>query len=370
MHKKVLGFVLAAFIVATRVFGYEASPPQPTNTANLLTLDSNSNAIQPAEHECNTQMFESDPTTLASFQDASHKSSLYKVRKSGRPFYAGSFYAGCDHVLVKPHFSRNIAYWSEGEVTSEFSSFAWETNYTPRAYFGYQACNGMGIRGRYWTFDGSASFFKEELSDEEIVIESYLADASVEINVDETLEGLHYIDTRVFDFEFTCHRHFRQGWLTGSGGMRYAKITQGADWYETGNSSAQLNESINLLYEFEGIGPTLALESGVPLFDSSFAFFANYRGSLLFGDRSGSVIGTGAADIIPVYDGLLPMVEGQIGVQWLRAIRGRTLTLRAAMEAQSWFRAGGASGGDDEGMPADQLDLGFFGTSITTIISF
>ncbi len=184
------------------------------------------------------------------------------------------------------------------------------------------------------------------------------------VDVDGTLLGQHSIKARIFDAEFTKSGNFLWGWLEGSGGLRYARVEQDASWQETGGI-----EFVVINFDFEGTGPTLALKGGVPLFDSNLSFFAGGRTSLLYGNRSAiSSDDTPAGDIITNYDGLLPILEARTGFEWATVIYGYNVFLQAAVEGQTWFRGGAASGGDDEGIPADQLDMGFFGGSFSTII--
>lgn len=289
---------------------------------------------------------------------------------AGRPPIAGGnssryFYGGYEHVFVKPYFSRNIAFWNESAgIQSQFSSFDWNTIYSPRVFVGYEAPGGTGIRGRFWLFDADASFVRTESPGDNLGIETNLADNGASIEAPGTLVGRHSIQAKVFDLEFTRHGDYRWGQLIASGGLRHATLKQSADWSETGGLGA-----IQLRHGFTGFGPTVAAEGSVPLFGSSLSFFAGGRTSLLFGNRSALLSDeVTLRDMIPDFDGLLPIVEAHVGLDWSSIVLGRKVVLRSALEGQSWFNGGGASGGDDEGMPANQIDMGFFGVSLTAII--
>lgn len=272
------------------------------------------------------------------------------------------FFAGYDNVVVKPYFSKNLAYWNLAPTPAEFTSFDWDATYTPRIFIGYEGESGTGVRARYWQFDSSTSFARAEQAGEGLFIESNLVDYDASIDVSGTLHGEHSIDLQVIDFEVTHRAEFRQGWLFGGGGFRYANLNQRALWSETGGP-----EFIRLNMEFEGVGPTIFFEGGVALFDSDVSLFANARGSLLYGNRSGFVGDDAGSDRLGNSDSLMPVFEGQIGFDWETGLCEGRFHIRVAAEAQEWFAGGAASGGDDEGTTADELDLGFFGISIAAI---
>ncbi len=283
--------------------------------------------------------------------------------------FGGRWTVGYDHVITKPYFARNIAYWNEvppGFTISEMTSFDWDAKYTPRVYFGYRGENGAEMRVRYWAFDGDSSFTRLEQAGEDLNVETNLADNGALMFVDGTLTGRHSIQTKVWDIEFAKKREFGWGWLEGVGGLRYMRLEQEAFWSESGGA-----EFILLQYDFEGFGPTIAVEGGIPLFNTGLSLFMGGRTSLLFGNRSGFVTDDlPNRDIIPSYDSLLPVIDGRVGLEYGTCVLGSKLTLRTALESQTLFGGGSASGGDDEGTAADQINMGFFGASFIAIIEF
>ncbi len=315
-----------------------------------------------SEFEARLQAMENYQPRIASLESEVQR--LPALTYQSRSF----FYAGYDHVLAKPYFSRNVAFYEMATLTSNFTSFDWSTQYTPRFYVGYEADSGTGVRVAYWQFDGQAKFLRTQQPGERLFIEVNAADATVNNEVATagatgSLVGGHSIQVDVLDLELTRNAEFAWGWLRGQGGVRYARLEQSALWLETGSP-----DFVALNYDFEGIGPTVMVEAGVPLFGSNLSAFANMRGSLLFGNRSITTRDLVGGDTIPSYDSLQSAIEGQVGLDWATTVFGHPLTVRAAMEAQTWFRGGAASGGDDEGIPVDQIDMGFFGAAFTTIL--
>ena len=93
------------------------------------------------------------------------------------------WYAIFENVIVKPHFTRNNAYFLEdppGISGQKAVQFDWDYCYSPRFELGWNGGCGVGARVRYWHFDNDneihavdsngdiASFFSEDSSDEDI----------------------------------------------------------------------------------------------------------------------------------------------------------------------------------------------------------
>ena len=276
-------------------------------------------------------------------------------------------YAGFEHVIVKPYFSRNIAFTEASTSNFRFTSFDWNATHTPRVFVAFEGDGGVGLVVSYWQFDDQTRFSRTQLPGEFLFVEVTAADQSVNNlagpgGVSGTLLGSHSVKLDVLDIEFTKRADQDWGWFAAQAGIRYGRLEQAALWTETGSP-----DFVALNFDFEGIGPTLKTEVGAYVI-GGLAVFANMRGSLLYGNRSIRTEDNLGGDFIPSYDSLQPTLEGQVGLDWRVFLFGYPVTVRAAVEGQTWFRGGGASGGDDEGIPSDQLDLGFFGGSFSTVI--
>lgn len=278
------------------------------------------------------------------------------------------WYAGYDSVIVKPYFSRNVAYWDQAAPITEVTSFDWDMKYTPRVYLGFEGTDGFGFEIRYWNFHHSTSTSATEGAAQDFFIEATLVDAEPEFDFIDDVFANHSIRMDVLDFDLTKRIDFCSSWVRGSAGIRYARLDQQGRWTD----SFFVPAALQIDYGFEGAGPTLFLEYGHSLFGGNLSAFVNSRGSLLFGQRSGVVLEDFfvVGDVVPYYDMMMPVVESQLGLDWKTSCLGVDLSMKVALEAQTWFRGGAASGGDDEGLPADQIDLGLFGLSFATVLYY
>ncbi|MCA9103475.1 MAG: hypothetical protein KDA63_20115, partial [Planctomycetales bacterium] len=203
-------------------------------------------------------------------------------------------------------------------------SFDWNSKYSPRVEIGFQPECGLGIRARYWYYDNDATF--SQLNDTQLV------------------DAQHSLSLDVTDLEVTA----RKCDLLLSGGIRYARLDQ--DYSAQGYDVDVLLDEVRTTRNFEGVGPTLGVESSSCTRWCGFGLFAKARGSLLYGESSssfatqvGSTVSTGV--VSHERDDLLAIAELQIGVDWQRSSHWGTLYLSAALEAQYWHNAGSAAAG-------------------------
>ena len=261
------------------------------------------------------------------------------------------FYMLYENVVAQPYFSRDSAYFGEYELDSVTNgwaehSFDWDTNYSPRVEIGFQPACGLGIRARYWYYDNDASLRGAEASN--------------------TVEAWHAIDLDATDLELTANK----GGLLYSGGLRYVRLDQN---YEAQSfNAAVLQDDVRVHHNFEGVGPTLAVEGSTCGRWCGFGLFAKARGSLLYGDSSSTfmsnLVDTVSNGVVGhSRDDLIAIAELQIGVDWQRCCHWGTLYLSAALEAQYWHNAGSGAPGFTDNVrgyyneSAFASDLGFLG---------
>jgi hypothetical protein len=181
----------------------------------------------------------------------------------------------------------------------------------------------------------------------------------------------HGLLLRVLDIEGTEDFVVGHVALRGAAGVRWARMLQEFFARETGGTQ----ESIRMLHDFEGLGPTVFLEAARPTAFRGLGFFANGRASVLFGESEVQGFEDEELDfLIPNHDDLLAVLECQVGAEWNLALaRASALSLRAALEGQIWFDAGSgnAAGGAAVGRtPPDIGDLGFVGFLVSANLTY
>lgn len=186
-----------------------------------------------------------------------------------------------------------------------------------RAWLGQEYASGLGWRVSGWTFDDHASV-------------DFLGLA--ELNSE--------IDLYTVDFEILRRGRFC-GWdLLASGGVRIAGIQRE---YSIGTDDLLLwfND------DFDGAGLTLALGAEQGLGCSNFSVYADFRGSIVFGDTDFEIGIGDMGDVIGVIDDLeaihgsvndraVLIWQMRLGVEYERTLRVGTLFGRAGVEAQAW----------------------------------
>ena len=142
----------------------------------------------------------------------------------------------CELTFLRYHQSGGVL-----ASNSQPAEFGFDP--APRFVAGYEGCNGLGIRGRYWFFDHSA-----------------LTDDGVE----------YAIDTYNLDLE--GYKRIALGCQTSievSGGIRYNEFDQ--------------SDSLGLSNGFKGIGGTVGLQ-GNHRFGNGLGLYARVRWSIVQGD--------------------------------------------------------------------------------------
>jgi hypothetical protein len=324
--------------------------------------------------------------------------------------WAGHFVAGAGAYIIKPYFQNNPAFFartttisSGGTTFSQETStcqhdFCWGLDAAPMVWLGYVSECGLGVRARWWLFDQRSA--TSAVSDPNTTILS-ASPAGLSIGTP-PLFSFPPSPTQMFlnsnlkldvwDFEATGETEVGRWNLLFSGGFRYAHLSQDYNALEVSQSFPPifLGRPLVLLPEpqvrqiaavssghnFNGAGPTLALEARRPIGNSRFSLFANIRGTMLFGRSkqlveqptitqfsffipTTTIVDTTAAS---VHDTVLPVAELEMGVEYARTWGAIRPFLRTGLVAQTWFDAGSAS----------QLDgnLGFLGLSVTAGLTY
>lgn len=215
---------------------------------------------------------------------------------------SGGLFGSVEVLFLRPHISGAPSSFGLGPTVSRTIDSDYTANV--RYVLGYMSDSGIGIRGRYWSFDDQYQYVPP-FAPAELGVAAEAAD----------LEAVLTQKLRHFDFEV-------------SGGVRYGKL-------EYTNPSATLLGIGQLT--FEGIGPTLGVAARRDLGVQGLSLFGNLRGSMLVGDvRNGALLPFMPATTFE--EEIMLIGENQLGVSWKHDLGQHVqLELRTAWETQYWF---------------------------------
>ena len=262
----------------------------------------------------------------------------------------GGWQVGVQYVLVKPHFDAGVDtiavavenQLQNGQLVIQLDN-GFDYEGTPRVWLGYSNCCGNGARIRYWSFDHSAERTPYGIVS---VGESFaVLDASLNV--------------QALDLEATKHLELCGTHLTLAGGLRYGKAETRRRFTYTDKTYPESNYFMDSRVDFDGVGPTVALEFRSPrhLF-CKLDLIANVRGSLLYGGTDMSLSDfevseeyneplvfatTGSEEVIVVQsedDDVVYVLETQVGTAYSIPWSCGSLSIQALFEGQLW---GGAT---------------------------
>jgi len=206
---------------------------------------------------------------------------------------------------------------------------------SPRIYLGWDNAEGLGVRARYWTFDSDATLAFPG-PEEHPPLGIFNEDVGV------LFEGTTTsLDADTFDFEATqrgCVGHLQ---FQLAGGFRYAKMETGVGVYGlagNGEVVAPFDAGINM--EFEGAGPTVAIDVRRPFGSRGLALVGSARSSWMYGKTDIGLTGMLAEEFpVAAYadDHMMQINELSLGVEWSRCLaRGGKVSVAALWESQAW----------------------------------
>jgi hypothetical protein len=245
----------------------------------------------------------------------------------------------------------------------------YDFEFSPRVWGGYQFPGGLGVRARWWHFDGSGSGTPLALGP---IPAAGLLPAPFDSF---SLAGVSFsssIDLDAIDFELSQEGQFHNWEFEVAGGVRYAEIDFVNSLELTltliddtpPNTPPDPNRVIPVAIaassKFEGVGPTINFFARRPLgFWEGLSFVADARFAFLFGDTDVVLTTTApipfpATTIATVSNHAVQVWELKVGADWTRTLaNGAQLHLGAFLEGQVW----------DWSIPAvaPGSNLGFFG---------
>jgi hypothetical protein len=262
--------------------------------------------------------------------------------------WGGGWVGSAEVTFLKPHNSSGTGFNSAidaglfSTITGASLSFDIDPDYEASGRFtvGWQACGGLGVRGRFWDYDhafdgtaavdvGTALFFPTG--------QTMALTAGLPITIG------HSWDTSVIDLEVFDTARLGCYWdVTWSAGFRYV------EYREVSNLAINVTgTAVNLaqVKDFDGIGMTTALELRRPVF-GCLDFFTNARWSILMGDEedtlsASAVIGTTAPVAVTLTEtqknDVKFIFEMQVGAQYVVPLCGNgDFFVRAGAEMQYW----------------------------------
>jgi hypothetical protein len=222
----------------------------------------------------------------------------------------------CELTFLRYHQSGGVL-----ASDSEFAEFGFEP--APRFVAGYERCDGLGVRGRYWFFDHSAAT---------------------------DVGSVYGINTYNLDLE--GYKRIALGYQTSlevSGGIRYNEFDQ--------------SDSLGLSKGFKGIGGTAGLQAN-HRFGNGLGLYARARWSIVQGDdelvSAGRFFDSREPFLEP--DATHSQTEIDFGIDWSRYLaNGAVLTVGVGGEWQQWdeYAVGRDGFGAGETVLADAGFSGF-----------
>jgi hypothetical protein len=204
---------------------------------------------------------------------------------------------------------------------------------SPRVWFGYVNCSGLGIRGRIFDYYTTASQTQTTLP----------------ANPGGSLDEMDVLKLRTFDLELTQEAEFRYWSFTTFGGLRYGQTfgqSNTSTVVPAGSFIAApgtyLGTTTNTFY---GVGLTGGLQAERVLTGNGmWSFFVNGRGSVLLGNErqnfEASVVGGAVAAVNNnrvINNTYLSIWELSCGPQWnYVTAKGARLSVRMGFETQFW----------------------------------
>lgn len=278
--------------------------------------------------------------------------------------------AGFEATFVQPRFDENVGLDvmqtpSTGLETLSEREFDYDFEFAPRVFVGAGFEDGVGLRAMWWQFDHDANPLREQppANGQGLVSPPAFGDVDVSSNVaTDVFTAATGMNAYTIDVEATKEGQFSAWRLGMAAGVRFASVDQ-SYLTELRNAGDVLRGRIEYRHRNQGFGPTLSLNSSLPLLPRVDLFAAG-RGSLLFGEATSRTVAGEDLDLTTPLttvrdtkrDDLLPTAELQLGLRW-NGDRWAGQAWRPyaslAMESQYWNGVGNAV--------SETGNLGFFG---------
>ncbi|OAI46724.1 hypothetical protein AYO44_10795 [Planctomycetaceae bacterium SCGC AG-212-F19] len=289
----------------------------------------------------------------------------------------GRVIADVGFMILKPQWKENPAMFlgtntnnDEGpgqlNVAIQQKDFDFHSQFAPSVSLGYIGQGGWGGRISWWGFavNTQESQTSDGINLAAAVSPLQIAELQDELpNTDEVGSRLVVRgEVRMDVWDVEAVRAIETGpWsLLASGGVRYAHISQ-----KYNAVARESDEGIFIFsgHNFNGAGPTLALEGRRLLGSTGLYLYGKTRGSLLYGtSKQSASIGTlDAQNNITGVDGtatsrsngVVPVGELELGAGFQRETRLGMVFLQIGVVGQAWGNIGSAA--ESSGSPNEEL---------------
>ncbi len=265
---------------------------------------------------------------------------------------ARGFFGGLELIWIRPNFDQNVAMIVDPPVGNTSVPFEYDYRLSPRAWLGWQACNGTGFRATYFRFDQSAN--SEAVTAVAGATPVYLfvygaggnLSRNANANVGQTLVSNHALELNSLDLEATQLLRWRQSQAIFGLGVRIADMQQKSRG-DVFNPGGTLEEAVRNDLHFAAAGPTVSAQLTRSIGASPFGIFAATRASLLVSETEQRIYEMKGAfttelEDIAIQREILGNLELGLGLQYEQSIgRSTSMFMRAGYECQLWLDAGG-----------------------------
>ncbi len=180
-----------------------------------------------------------------------------------------------------------------------------------RFWLAWDNPNGVGLRMRYWTYDNGTQ-----------MLDPFVGVATI-------ANGL---EADAFDLDATIRGSVGCTEFQLAGGVRYGRLQNDLSLAIPNLFTGALEA------EFEGIGPTIALNVSRPIGYRGLSLVGGVRGAWLYGetDLEAGAVGVGSL-ALEAREHMMQVWEIQLGLDWRRTTaRGRQVFGQLLLEAQAW----------------------------------
>ncbi|MBW3596337.1 MAG: hypothetical protein KY475_03570 [Planctomycetes bacterium] len=273
-------------------------------------------------------------------------------------------YGGAEALWIKPHFQDESAFVIDGSRLDEVVPFDYDFEASPRFWLGYVGCSGLGARARYWTFDGDSTASGVFVDDGEAFAFSAgdVLRRRLAAGPGDAAFAQHDLELETIDLEATQQFNRANLMMLAGAGLRYVRVEQ--DYLVQFTDPLGPQDSLLHNHDFEGIGPTAALELWRPIGGYGFSLYGALRGSVLFGELNQQITETTGGLVFTErrhdVDETLAIGEVALGLQWTGAgIYNTDFFVRSGWEGQYWNGAGNANSTEgDMGLQGLTLAIG------------
>lgn len=263
---------------------------------------------------------------------------------------APGWFAGADLAVLKPYFGGGVLFGGDLQGSPTFDYYA-----TPRLYVGHRGPSDMGLRMRYWTFDQAA--------DPLVLADDFGSTTTLTSALD-----IQTLDLEVTKVLFVSGVH----WDLGAG-VRYGRVESRRTFQALNEPPVPDLTGIKEL-DFEGLGMTFSIEGRNQIGNSNLSVVGTLRASLLVGDQD-LYAESRIEEQMFQFDGsfrdkMVPIIEPQVGLEWVMPTKRGRLFLRAMIEGQWWTNAVTAVFDTGEVVMTQEVnaeDIGFIGGTLSAI---